>query len=47
MISSFPGSLHNHSEYSNLRLRDAIVRPKELIEYAIELGHSVVAFTEH
>ena len=47
MIGSFPGSLHNHSEYSNLRLRDAIVRPKELIDYAIELGHSVVAFTEH
>lgn len=47
MISSFPGSLHNHSEYSNLRLRDAIVRPKELIDYAIELGHSIVAFTEH
>lgn len=47
MIGSFPGSLHNHTEYSNLRLRDAIVRPKELIDYAIELGHSVVAFTEH
>lgn len=47
MISSFPGSLHNHSEYSNLRLRDAITRPKELIDYAIELGHSVIAFTEH
>ena len=47
MISSFPGSLHNHTEYSNLRLRDAIVRPKELIDYAIELGHNVVAFTEH
>ena len=43
----YPGSLHNHTEYSNLRLRDAIVRPKELIEYAIELGHNVVAFTEH
>ena len=43
----YPGSLHNHSEYSNLRLRDAIVRPKELIDYAIELGHNVVAFTEH
>ena len=43
----YPGSLHNHTEYSNLRLRDAIVRPKELIDYAIELGHSVVAFTEH
>lgn len=44
---NYPGSLHNHSEYSNLRLRDAIVRPNELIDYAIELGHEVVAFTEH
>ena len=43
----YPGSLHNHTDYSNLRLRDAIVRPKELIDYAIELGHEVVAFTEH
>lgn len=43
----YPGSLHNHTEYSNLRLRDAIVRPNELIDYAIELGHEVVAFTEH
>ena len=47
MSIGYPGSLHNHTEYSNLRLRDAIVRPKELIDYAIELGHSVVAFTEH
>ena len=47
MNIGYPGSLHNHTEYSNLRLRDAIVRPKELIDYAIELGHSVVAFTEH
>ena len=43
----FPGSLHNHSHYSNLRLRDAIVRETELIDYAIELGHDVIAFTEH
>lgn len=43
----YPGSLHNHTEYSNLRLRDAIVRPTELIDYAIELGHEVVAITEH
>ena len=47
MSIGYPGSLHNHTEYSNLRLRDAIVRPKELIDYAIELGHNVVAFTEH
>ena len=43
----YPGSLHNHTEYSNLRLRDAIVRGPELIDYAIELGHKVVAITEH
>ena len=47
MSITYPGSLHNHTEYSNLRLRDAIVRPNELIDYAIELGHNVVAFTEH
>ena len=44
---NFPGSLHNHSEFSNLRLRDSIVRTKELLEYAGQLGHSVVGITEH
>ena len=43
----FPGSLHNHTEYSNLRLRDSINRSNEMIDYAIELGHDVIAFTEH
>lgn len=43
----YPGSLHNHSQYSNLRLRDSINREDELIDYAIELGHEVIAFTEH
>ena len=43
----FVGSLHNHSEYSNLRLRDSIVRTKDLMEYAGQLGHKVVAITEH
>lgn len=43
----YPGSLHNHTEYSNERLRDCIIKPKDLIDYAIELGHSVVAFTDH
>ena len=47
MDITFPGSLHNHSEYSNLRLRDAITRPAEMIDYAVELGHEVIAFTEH
>lgn len=32
---------------SNLRLRDCIIRENELIDYAIELGHKVVAVTDH
>lgn len=44
---TYPGSLHNHTEYSNARLRDSINRHKELIDYAIELGHEVIAITEH
>ena len=43
----YPGSLHNHSEYSNLRLRDSISKVNELIDRAIALGHKVIAFTEH
>lgn len=43
----YPGSLHNHTMYSNLRLRDCIIREEELIDYAIELGHEVVAITDH
>jgi DNA polymerase-3 subunit alpha len=43
----YPGSLHNHSQYSNLRLRDSINREEEMIDYAIELGHDVIAITEH
>ena len=44
---SFPGSLHNHSEFSNLRLRDSIIRTREMLEYAGRLGHTVVGITEH
>ena len=43
----FPGSLHNHTEMSNQRLRDSINRMEELTARAIELGHEVIAFTEH
>ena len=43
----FPGSLHNHTDFSNLRLRDCIIKTEELIDYAIELGHEVVAITDH
>ena len=45
--SLYPGSLHNHTMYSNLRLRDCIIRENDLIDYAIELGQEVVAITDH
>lgn len=47
MIMQYPGSLHNHTDYSNIKFKDAISTTKGLIDKAIELGHSVVAFTEH
>lgn len=43
----FGGSLHNHTQYSNLRLRDCIIKETDLIDYAIELGHELVAITDH
>lgn len=46
-IRKYPGSLHNHTDWSNERLNDCIVKYKDLIDYAIELGHEVVAFTDH
>ena len=47
MKIAYPGSLHNHTDYSNLRLRDSINTVEKLIDYAIELGHKTVAITEH
>lgn len=44
---SYPGSLHNHSDYSNIRIRDSINKISELVEYANELGHTAIAITEH
>lgn len=38
---------HAHTHYSNLRLLDAINRPKDLINRAISLGLSGIAITEH
>ena len=43
----YPGSLHNHTQYSNARLRDCIIKEDDLIEYAVKLGHEVVAITDH
>ena len=47
MINNYPGSLHGHTEYSNIRLRDCIIRIEDAIKYATELGHKVIAFTDH
>lgn len=38
---------HSHTMYSNLRLLDCIIRPKDLIKTALELGLSGVAITDH
>lgn len=46
-ITQFPGSLHNHTQYSNLRLKDCIIKEEDLIKYAVELGHEVVGITDH
>ena len=47
MDKYYYGSLHNHTEYSNLRLRDSIITISEAMNYAEELGHKVIAFTDH
>lgn len=47
MNISYPGSLHNHTDYSNERLRDCIIKVSDLIDRAIELGYKVVALTDH
>jgi DNA polymerase III subunit alpha len=39
--------IHNHTCYSNLRLIDSTVRPRELIDRAIELGLAGIAVTDH
>ena len=40
-------SVHNHTHYSNLRLLDCIIKPKDLMDRAYELGLSAVAITDH
>lgn len=39
--------MRNHTDFSNFRLRDSINTVESLIDYAVELGHEVVAITEH
>jgi DNA polymerase-3 subunit alpha len=40
-------STHNHSCYSNLRLRDATNKIETLIDYCFDIGLSGLVFTEH
>ena len=47
MERKYPGSLHTHTEYSNTRLRDCIIKIDDAMTYAEELGHEVIAFTDH
>ena len=47
MTRKYPGSLHTHTEYSNTRLRDCIIKIDDALAYANELGHEVIAFTDH
>ena len=44
---NYPGSLHNHTQMSNFRLRDCIIKEEDLINRAVELNHSVLAITDH
>lgn len=45
MIPRF--EVHSHTMYSNIRLLDSINKPKNLIDYAIEIGLSGIAITDH
>ena len=46
-MSKYPGSLHNHTDYSNETLRDCINKVTSLIDTAINLDHECVAITDH
>jgi len=46
-VFNYPGSLHNHTEFSNLRLRDCIIKIPQAMTRAEELNHKVIAFTDH
>ena len=39
--------MHNHTEYSNARLLDAINKVEDLIQYAHDIGLSGIAITDH
>lgn len=39
--------IHNHTRYSNLRLRDALATPEQLIDKAISLGLKGISISDH
>lgn len=39
--------VHNHTQYSNLRLLDCINKPEKLIDYAVSIGLKGIAITDH
>ena len=39
--------IHNHTEYSNTKLRDCIIRIKDLVNKGIEYGYQGIAITDH
>lgn len=41
------GSLHTHSEYSNIKIIDSTNRFNRMVDYAWDLGMSALAMTEH
>ena len=45
VTSYFSG--HNHTHYSNIRMLDCIIKEDKLIDYALELGLTGVAITDH
>ena len=47
MNREYGGSIHNHSDWSNIRLRDSINKIKDLVDYAGQLNHTIVGITEH
>ena len=40
-------SNHNHSEDSNFRLKDCIIRAEDVVNRAVELGYKGVSITDH
>ena len=42
-----PFLIHNHSEYSNFRLKDAVNKVDKMVDYAHSIGLSGIALTDH